>query len=345
MTMQLATILLMAPDSIEGALDLLMSTMYTESSTFIGLGQALGGLGALMYIFYRVWGHLARNEEIDVFPLFRPVALALCLLTYGQISGAIVSLSKALDEGTSGLVTSKVATVEGLNRQKDALLEQKYRAMQAENLNAEGELSWYDMMAGNTPGGGLSAYIGSSLKFYMSKFFDEALKMLGEVLYNVASLGIKFLQTFFLLVMLITGPITMGLACFEWFYTGLATWAARVIHLLMWLPLVNLLAGMLESIHIVMLRQDILQLTNTPQDEFAVIDFGLIAFYILGTAGYLMIPQAASWIVESTGAGQAISNVKQGMALQGAGAGAAGGAAAGAVKGTANMGRKLANAI
>lgn len=345
--MQVATILLMAPDSIETALNTLLKEMYTPTTSIVNLGKALGGLGAIMYIFFRIWGHLARNEEIDIYPLFRPVALAFCLLFYTQISGAIVDLSQAMDKGTQTLVSSQVAQVNALNKQKDLLLEQKKNDLYHINpdLNGDGQMSWYDEMTGWISGNVVSTYLGNAAEYYMSKFFDEALKWIGELLFDTASIAIKFLQTFFLLVLLITGPLTFGLACFEWFYSGLSSWVARVIHLLLWLPLVNLLGGMLEHIHIIMLQQDIQQLQTTPADEFTAIDFGLIAFYILGTAGYIMVPKAASWVIESTGAGQAIGSLQSGMKMQGAAAGSAAGAAGGVMRGVASVGSKAVNSI
>ncbi|PRY27819.1 conjugative transposon TraJ protein [Spirosoma oryzae] len=348
------TLLLMAPDSIESALDTLLTTMYGQSSSFINLGKALGGFGSIMYLFYRIWGHMARNEEIDVFPLLRPVALALCLMFYTSLSGGIVSLSQKLDEGTQSLMTSQQSTVTQLNKQKDDLLKQRRNDLYQINpdLNGDGEMSWYDTMSSWVTGSAVATYLGNATEYYISKYFDEALKWLGEILYDTASIAIKFLQTFFLLVLIITGPITFGLACFEWFYGGLAAWLGRVIHLLLWLPLTNLLGGMLEQVHIVMLRQDILQLQNTPADEFTSLDFGLVAFYLLGTAGYLMIPKAASWIVESTGAGGAVGSLQQGLRTAGAAAGSVAGAGMGSARmaskagsGMASLGSRLTNKI
>ena len=343
--MQLATILLMAPDSIEGALDLLMTSMYVESKVFIGLGQALGGLGTLMYIFFRIWGHLARNEEIDVYPLFRPVALAFCLLFYNSISGGIVTMNKTFDDSTSSIVTSKKATIDRLNTEKDRQLKIKREAASAIDIdfNSDGDMSWWETMISWVPGVAMGNYLGNAISYMMSIFFDEFLQMFGKIMFNVASLGLKFFQTFFLLIMLITGPITIGLACFEWFYSGLASWAVRVIHLLMWLPLTNLLGGMLETIHITMLEQDILQITGGTVDEYAVVDFGMIAFYLLGSAGYFMIPTAASWVVESSGAGQAIAKLSGGAKLMGATAGSAAGAVSGSIK--TMMFKKTENAV
>lgn len=327
--MLVSTMLLYAPSSLESALDTLLTTLVSQSSTFIGLGQAVGGLGAMCYIFYRVWGHLARNEEIDVYPLFRPAALAICILFYDQIAGSIVTMSQKLNESTMTFVVAKQAQVQALTKQKkDIITDQGFKLKSTGDFNGDGKIDSFTegVTAALTV---VPDMVTSGLSYAMSKLFDDMLMALGEVLYNFASIAIKFLQTFFLLIMLITGPLTFGLGCFDWFYNGLATWVARVIHLLLWLPLANILAGMLEQVHISMLQTDILQLQSTSADTFSGVDIGLIVFYLLGTAGYFCVPQAASYIIESSGAGGALASLQSGGKMGGAAVGGAVGAATG----------------
>ena len=123
---QFVTILLQVPaTSIESGLADVLKELSQKFSTFMGLGQAIGGLGALAYIFFRVWGHLARGEEIDIYPLFRPVALAFCLLFYSQITGSILTFSTILDTGTKTIATSQSSTITSLIASKKSALDSK----------------------------------------------------------------------------------------------------------------------------------------------------------------------------------------------------------------------------
>ena len=119
---------------MEGALDTLLESMLAETGFFISLGQALGGLGSILYVFYRIWGHLARNEPIDIFPLLRPVAVAMCLVCYTALADGVVSLNKALDDSTRSLVSSKKIQVEALFRQR-AQLQQRLAEEWASRMN------------------------------------------------------------------------------------------------------------------------------------------------------------------------------------------------------------------
>jgi hypothetical protein len=69
-------------------------------------------------------------------------------------------------------------------------------------------------------------------------------------------------------------------------------------------------------------------------------DWGLIIFYFIGAGAYLSIPKVASYIIESTGVGDAISSATQPTAMV---AGASTGQAAGA--GAASLGRSVASAF
>lgn len=317
-------------NTIDGMLDELLDTLVGESAQFIGTSQALGGLGSLMYIFYRVWGHLSRNEEIDIFPLFRPLALATCILLYSVISGSIVSITHKLDKATASTLASKRVDVATLDLKKAVALD----TLEERRKRLAKPISFMD-----EPEAYLAAMIGDATADYSSRVIDKVISFVSRWIFNAAALIIKFLQTFFLAMMLIMGPLTFGLACFEWFYSGLAAWLTRVIHLMLWLPITNLLAGLLETIHIIALKQDIAQINNTPASTLDFSDVGISVFYILGTVGYFMVPTAASYVVESTGAGQAVAQMRAGGSTMGA----LGGSAKGAVLGTISGGMKAAS--
>lgn len=330
-------ILLQVPSaSIEDTLDTLLYQLAQDSTYMINLAQAIGGLGAVIYFFSRIWPPIIRNEEIDIYPLFRPFALAFCLVLYTNITSIVINLNAALSQGTEAFYVSKQATVDQLNTQKDQLLQQRFDKNHTGNpdVDQDGEVSFMETLQSWIPLVSAASYVADGMKLAVQSVLDEVLTYIGEKLYETASLLIKLLQTYFLLVLLIMGPITLGLACFEWFYGGLAAWVTRIIHLLLWLPLVNILGGLLESVHIQMLYTDIAQI-KADTGDFTQTDFTQIIFYLLGTVAYLLVPTAASWIVESTGVGNAVSTARSGVRSTGgllgglAGAGAAGGSIVG----------------
>ena len=83
------------------------------------VAMAIAGIGALLYIAYRVWQSMAQAEPIDLFPLMRPFAVGICILFFptlvlGSLNGILSPLVKAthslmagqtldMDNGRSGV--------------------------------------------------------------------------------------------------------------------------------------------------------------------------------------------------------------------------------------------------
>ena len=62
--------------------------MIVNCSELIGVGRGIAGFGALCYISYRVWGHIARSEPIDFYPLLRPFAIGLAITLFPAVISA-----------------------------------------------------------------------------------------------------------------------------------------------------------------------------------------------------------------------------------------------------------------
>lgn len=334
------TVLVQVASPLEQAVEEMFQSMKPQFSSFIAFGQAVGCLGAIFYVFFRVWGHLARAEPIDVFPLLRPFALALCLVFYPNLVDFMVTLGGYLSKGTESFVSDKVRTVEELDRRKDELLKQRAAQEIAAASGADQQgLSW-SVVGESIFGGmtGLNSIERTAMKYAVSSWFDEIMLRVSKLIYSAAAIGLKVLSVFFIIVLSITGPLTFGLACFDWFYGGLASWFSRFIHVLLWVPIANIFGGIIEEVHIQMLSTDIDQLMNTPADTFATSDLMLMVFYVIGTAGYLLIPKVASWILESSGVAGGISAVTKPFTAPVAAAGAVAGAGAGMAVGSALTG-------
>lgn len=83
----------------------LLRSLYDEMmplcEDMASVAKGVAGLGALFYVAYRVWQSLARAEPIDVFPLFRPFVLGLCIMFFrlwywAQSTGFFLPYAKRL---------------------------------------------------------------------------------------------------------------------------------------------------------------------------------------------------------------------------------------------------------
>lgn len=252
-----------------------------------------------------------------------------------EIAFTDVLIDKLKDE----LVTEKSAEVKRLTGVKQTAVANrlKNRTLGLMDTDGDKEIGFTEILAAMFSFSKSSQFASDMVSYTIQTWADQFLSLIGEVLYMVAFVLLKFLVSFFILVMLLTGPITIGLATFEWFYSGLASWVGRLLNLLMWIPITNLLAGMLESLHVEMLKRDIANLADPNNSAFTADNFSLVVFYAIGTVAYMTVPMTAGWIVEASGAGDAISRTLKGAQAGGGAVGGGVGVTAGA--GAAGVGR------
>ena len=84
------------------------------------------------------------------------------------------------------------------------------------------------------------------------------------------------------------------------FHATLTQWIMRYITIYLWLPVSDLFSSVLARIQVLMIRQDIEQLSDPsfiPDGSSPV----YIIFLIIGILGYFTIPTVASWIVQAGG--------------------------------------------
>ncbi|MGX7835685.1 hypothetical protein ACWKSR_11100, partial [Campylobacter fetus subsp. venerealis] len=71
-------------DGLHQVLARLYDEMIPLASNLITVARALAGFAAIWYIGYRVWGHIARAEPIDMYPLLRPFAIGIAIMLFPQ---------------------------------------------------------------------------------------------------------------------------------------------------------------------------------------------------------------------------------------------------------------------
>src|SRR5215510_12127139 len=91
--------------SLNEVLDTLYSDMMPLCSRLIGVGRGIAGFAATWYIAARVWGHIARAEPVDFYPLFRPFVLGFAVLIFPSVLSMINGVMKPTVTATAQMVT------------------------------------------------------------------------------------------------------------------------------------------------------------------------------------------------------------------------------------------------
>ncbi|MBT9869984.1 hypothetical protein GPK99_14420 [Phocaeicola vulgatus] len=136
-------------------------------------------------------------------------------------------------------------------------------------------------------------------------------------------------------VLAILGPISFALSVWDGFQSTLTQWICRYIQTYLWLPVADLFSTILAKIQVLMLQNDISELTNNPNIDLDGSNAAYTVFMIIGIIGYFTIPTVAGWIIQAGGAGNYNRAVNNTAMQVGSGAASVGGAVAGNVAGRA----------
>lgn len=298
-------------DNLHQVLRNLYVEMMPMCGDMIGVAKGVAGLGALFYVAYRVWKALANAEPIDVFPLLRPFAIGLCIMFFPTVVlGTINAVMSPVVQGTHSILQGQTMDLRAYQQQKDDL-EYEARVREGKAWLVDDEA--YDQKLselGITDLGEIVSMWGERTWHDVKMWFRQLVRDFFELLFNAAGLTIDTLRTFFLVVLSILGPLSFALSVYDGFHATLTSWISRYISVYLWLPIADLFSAVLAKIQALMLEADIAAL----QDPAYIPDEGggiYIVFLIIGIIGYFSIPTVAEWVIQSGGAGGAMSGINR----------------------------------
>lgn len=288
---------------LQTTLENVYNTMMAHCGELVTVGQGLAGIGALLYISYKVWGHLANNEAIDVFPLLWPFGLGLVLAVYPGFLGAVNGVLQPTVAGTAALVTDANAAITTLLQQKEAALQQSTDWQMYVGPDGGGSEEKWEQYSGEAETGVFSG-LTNAVKFQLARIgynFRNGVKVvLSEVLqivYEAAALCINTLRTFELLLMAILGPLAIGLSAYPPYKSAFSAWMGRYINVFLWLPVANIFGSLCGQIQAEMIKIDIAQIQQSGSTAFSSTDVAYIIFLLIAITGYFCIPSITNHIL------------------------------------------------
>jgi conjugative transposon TraJ protein len=298
--------------NMQSTLDQLYDQMIPLCSELIGVGRGIAGFAATWYIAYRVWRHLANAEPIDFYPLLRPFAIAIAILLFPSVIGLINGVMQPTVTGTDAMVENSNEAVSKLLQQKEEAIKTTDAWQMYVGEDGIGDRDkWYKYTHPDDPNDeneGMFEGIGNDIKFAMAKAsynfrnsIKEWMSQVLEILFEAASLCIKTIRTYYMIVLAILGPLVFGLAVFDGFQHTLTVWLARYINIFLWLPVANIFGAIIGKIQELMLQLDISQINQTEDTFFSNTDVAYLIFMIIGIVGYFTVPSVANYIVHAGG--------------------------------------------
>jgi conjugative transposon TraJ protein len=285
---------------LQQVLENLYDQMIPLCSQLIGVGRALAGFAALWYIASRVWGHLARAEPIDFYPLLRPFVIGFCVAIFPMVLNLINGILQPTVAATDAMVmNTNQALYDMLDGKQQQITEPENRALNPENDPTR----WYQYTHPDGPAGPTPAIgnpIGDAFSFFSIKNLIKTwIAELLEFFYKAAALCIDTIRTFKLIVLSILGPFVFGLSVFDGFQHTLRHWLARYVNVFMWLPVANIFGAITAKIQLNMMQ---LQAAGGNTDPFfGETNTAYLIFLLIAIIGYFTIPSIAGYIVHAGG--------------------------------------------
>jgi conjugative transposon TraJ protein len=310
--------------SLQEVLDTLYTDMLPLCSQLIGVGRGIAGFAATWYIAARVWGHIARAEPVDFYPLFRPFVLGFAVLVFPSVIAMINGVMKPTVTATAAVVkNSDEAVAQLLKMKEEAIKKTPYWEMYVGPSGSGDRDKWYKYNYGNEEEGFFDG-IGNDIKFAMAKAsynFRNAIKQwmseILKILFEAAALCINTIRTFYLIVLAILGPLVFGIAVFDGFQHTLTVWIARYLNIFLWLPVANIFGGIMGKIQENMLKVDLQQIASNGDTFFSTTDTAYLIFMVIGIVGYFTVPSVANYIIHAGGGNTLLYKVTNLMSSSG----------------------------
>ncbi|WP_127127968.1 conjugative transposon protein TraJ [Pseudoflavitalea rhizosphaerae] len=303
--------------SYQGILKGIYQDLMKMSGELVPVAQAIGGFGALFYIGYRVWKHIAAAEPIDFFPLFRPFCISLIISIYPLAIGVVRGVLEPIEIATQAMVTkSNTATEVLLTERAIAISETKeYQELASELEKRDTRWDEYAYPSGST-GDPYMSKGGNPFSFSIftnsiSFFIKLMLSIILQIVYFAAVICIDTLRTFHLLILAIIGPIVLCISIFDGFQHVLNVWLARFVNVFLWLPIANLFGVLISKVQQGMLHVDLEAMKNSGLTSFGTTDIAYLIFLLIATVGYFSIPSIANYIIHASGANTILMKVNK----------------------------------
>ena len=286
--------MLLSMDNMHGILRQLYTDMMTLCEGMTSVASGIAGLGALLYISYRVWQSLARGEAIDLFPLLRPFALGICIMFFPTlVLGSLNGILSPVVQATHSLMVGQTFNIERYMEQREALEREERERLPADSYYAEDPEMERELDAL-----GLDEQTRSTLdkmdeersSWSFKGWLMKGLAYILELAFAAAAVVIDALRTFYLVVLSILGPLAFAIAVFDGFQSSLTNWLSKYVSIYLWLPISDLFSAIIARLQILALQQETTSGTAVT-----------LIFMVIGICGYMCIPSISTWIVQTGG--------------------------------------------
>ena len=295
------------------------------------VGKAIGGLGALMYLGYMGWQMAAGDREWEITPMLKPILIGFTLVYWSGFVSLLQAPFEAIAEPGISIFSEIESEVNDLRVERfkkqqqllDAVIklkaEEDAKQEVIENTTEDADDSWFDISEG------LDKLIqpikewSIRMEFQMQKLVAELIEFVCLSILRVCVYLIFFIQKIWAYILIILGPIAVGMALIPGFESSFYSWVSKFININLYTfvayTIINIGQQLIASGYEMEIeRYDTLlsngTITNLDALMVYVSNSGMIynqlftcVAYVVTGIGVLMTPTIADSIVSAGGAG------------------------------------------
>ena len=353
------------------------TTMAAQSAGAKMLGQSIGGFGALCYMGYLGWQMQEGARPWEVTPMIRPTIIAFILMFWTQFTGMIqyplqslanpgIALFQDIEKDANDL---RVKRFQKQNEILDILIktqaEEEAKQEALDKLESKSDDKWFDIDTDKLLAPAKEWYM--RMEFKIQKTLSEIIEGVSLTILRVCTYLIFFIQKIWIYILIILGPIAVGMSLVPGMENSFGNWLAKFININLYTfisyTIINIGQQIIMSAYQMELDRYALMISEGGVADMNTLRvyvqnsgmmytalFPAVAYIITGI-GILMTPTIADTIVSAGGAGMMSKSKAGGGTVASAGkaigrtaAAAATGGVAGAVTAAKEIGKAITKA-
>ena len=305
------------------------TTMVAQSAGAVMLGQAIGGFGALCYMGYLGWQMQEGARPWEVTPMIRPTIIAFILMYWGAFTSMIQYPLQSLAEPGIALFQdiekdANDLRVERFKKQNQILevliktqAEEEAKQETLDKLEKKADDSWFDIDVDKLLAPAKEWYM--KMEFKIQKTLSEIIEAVSLTILRVCTYLIFFIQKIWSYVLLVLGPIAIGMSLIPGFENSFSNWVTKFININLYsfitYTIINIGQQLIMSGYQMELDRYALIIDSAGVADMNTLRvyvqnsgmmytalFPCVAYIITGI-GILMVPSIADSIVSAGGAG------------------------------------------
>lgn len=297
---------------------------------FLSDAQALAAIFMLLYFGVESFKMMSGDKRLEIIPLLRPFALGLVLMFWNPFIEVISYPGEVLTEHSKDMFYNKIDEVEMLSRERYALIDSVAIELMHSSLEverAEEEVKddkWYDFNIDFSAIGekiaGLWVYVVAKVRMLLFSIVE----FLVVTIWQLCIYLVFFLQIIFTGILVTLGPIAFAFSVLPAFRDAYVQWIARFVSVSLYSVIGYIVLSLSLAIMGYGIEKEIAILHEALSNEAAFIMYvgmssggvnSFILTLLLGAFSMLTIPFVSTWVVSTTGIGQAVGGMVGGAAI------------------------------